>query len=349
MKGFFRPPPSERRRVEAEYCGLMTMGSALAGGIGVFLVFRGETAIAVAFHAMAALLGGRAAVISDGRRLGSHFFQNAVAFCLPFFGGVISFLLAESIKRKKIGRLSEEFAVYLNDAATFRESVSAAEAEVPPSEDLVSLADILASPVSEAEQRIAVENLAGMETPDAIGILRQVAESDTGEGRLFAMTALGQIEERLLGKLLRLEERLRAEEGTAPPETLVETARAYIDFSYFRLVQDTRSNEYLVRAGELLERAAAYAETEDDARILLGRVRLMQYDGEGARACFDAYLAKKPDNQAGFLWRAEANYMLGRCAEVREDCLRAHRLGPIPANIRASTDFWLSGLEGENA
>ncbi len=321
---------------------VMAAVSLAGGGLGISYLFGGDPLFAAVCHLVSAGLGGYAAILSDNRRLGAHWFQPAVAACLPFLGGFAAFFLSEAVKRKKTGRLAEEFAVYLNDAASFRESVPVCDATAPDPGDLVPLADILANPVSESEQRVAVENLASMETPAAMEILRKVIDSDSGEGRFFAMTALGQMEEKLLGKLQELEEDLSSGRESGP-EALVLTARTYLDFSYYELAQDARRYEYLTRAGDLLERALKDADCPDDAWILLGRVRLLQFNGAGALGCFNSFLRRNPDDQAGLLWRAEAWYLLGDFARVREDCARACRLGPIPPNIRNSAEFWLGG------
>lgn len=325
----------------------MALSSLCLGCLGVYLLVQGHAVFGAACHFLAAYLGYRAALLSDSRRLGRHIFQAAVAFCVPFMGGCTSFFLSEAVKRKKTGTLSDEFAVYLNDAASFRESVPVCDCDVPSCDAILPLADVLANPVSQEEQRIAVENLASMETPAAMGILRKVIDSDSGEGRFFAMTALAQMEEKLLARLQRQEEDL-ASGREGGPGMLVAAARTYIDFSYFQLAQDSRRAEYLARAGELLEQAEPSPDAPSDVWILLGRVRLLQFDAVRAREAFDRYLERYPENQAGYLWRAEAWYQLGDYLRVREDCRNARRLGDVPANIRGCVDFWL-GDEGKDA
>jgi tetratricopeptide (TPR) repeat protein len=321
---------------------LMAIGSLACGSLGWIGLLAGDWPAALGLHLAAAALGWRAAVVSDKRRLGEHWFQFFVSGCVPFLGGVIAFILSESVKLGRSGALAEEFAVYLNDSASFRESVPIKEQEVPEPGQLVSLADILASPVSEAEQRIAVEHLAGMETPAAIDILHRVIESNTGDSKFFAMTAIGQLEEKLLSKIQRLEEDIKSGRES-DSRILIDAARSYLDFSYFQLAQESLRQDYLKRAGELLETALARADCEPGALILLGRVRLLEFDPERALACFDSLLEIQPGDPAGLLWRAEAWYLLGDYAKTREDCLSAARTDRIPDNIRGAVDFWLSG------
>lgn len=327
--------------------GILALVSLLAGGAGLYLLLVGggpilmgsEPYLAAACHVLSGFFGFHSAKIADSRRVGGHWFQLAVSFGIPFFGGIVAFYLSETLKNKKTGHLADEFAVYLSDAATFRESVPISDLEAPPAEDVVSLADILAHPVSESEQRIAVENLASMETPMAMEILRKVIESDDGEGRFFAMTALGQVEDKMLTKLQALEEDLDSGRDESPA-ALMGAARTYLDFSYYQLAQDERRSEYLGKAKKLLERALADPDADPEGLILLGRIELLNYNTKDALARFNAYLAKNPASRPGLLWRAEAWFMLGEYARVREDCQKALDLDQTQDNIRETAIFW---------
>ncbi len=320
--------------------------SAAAGCFGLVRLLAGDFPVAAAGHAASAALGGWAAVLSDNRRLGRHVFQAALACSLPFFGGMTACVLSEAVKRKQTGSLADEFAVYLNDAASFRESVPVGDMEAPPQEHLAPLYDILAGNATEAEQRIAVENLVSMETPAAMDILRRVVETNKGEGRFFAMTALGQMEEKLLARLQRQEEAIASgrDAGVRP---LLEAAGTYIDFVYYRIAQDARRFDYLRRAAELLEAALEKEDCPDSVLLTLGRAHLLSYDGDAALARFNDYLALYPGNAVGLIWRAEAWHLLGDFSRVQDDCRAARRQGDIPAGIRSSVLFWLGDGEEE--
>ena len=323
---------------------LLAVCSLAFGCFGLERSLAGENPIALFCHVLAAASGGVAAVHSDSRRLGRHLFHAVLAAGMPFFGGCTAFFLSEAVKRKRTGSLADEFAVYLNDAASFRESVPVTDADIPVTENLAPLYDILIGNSSESEQRIAVENLVSMETPAAMEILRRVAEANTGEGRFFALTALGQLEEKLLGKLQREEEFIASgRDGGVTP--LLETAGTYIDFVYYRIATDLRKGDYLERAAALLETALNKEGCPDSALLQLGKVKLLSYDGLAAIDCFNAWLERHPDEPAGLVWRAEAWYVLGNYVQVRADCRAAARSGDVPAGIRPSVSFWLSGAE----
>ncbi len=320
--------------------------SAIAGCLGLDRLLGGDIPAAALCHAASAVFGGWAASLSDSRRLGRHLFQIALSVSAPFFGGVTAYVLSEAVKRKRTGSLADEFAVYLNDAASFRESVPVADEEIPSIEELAPLYDILVGNAPESEQRIAVENLVSMETPAAMDILRRVVEVNRGEGRFFAMTALGQMEEKLLARLQRQEEFIASgrDESVTP---LIEAAGTYIDFVYYRIAQDARRFECLNRAGELLRLALKKEGCPDSALLTLGRVGLLAYDGAGAMDCFNDYLARHPGDPAGLVWRAEAWHVLGEYAKVRADCAEAKRHGRIPPGILPSVLFWLGDESGD--
>ncbi len=318
---------------------LLSIVSLAIGLSGLALLIEGHIAPAVIAHLAAAVIGRYAAVVSDNRRSGNHWFQTALSFCLPFIGPYAAFALSDAMKHKKTGTLSQEFAVYLNDAATFRESVPIVDSEAPLAEDVVSMTDILKNPLSEAEQRMAVENLSSMETPHAIEALRKVIDSNSGEGRFFAMTALAQLEERLFAKLQSLEESI-ATGRLDGPDVCLETAKTYLDFSYYQLAQDARREEFLSKAMVMLDKTMADKVFDPEAWILAGRIALLRSDGEKALNYFNQYLKLLPNSVKGLLWRAETWFMLGNFEQVRLDCLSILEYGGPPDSFSDTVMFW---------
>lgn len=321
--------------------GALSLCAAIAGSSAMFAQ---DFTAALLAHFLAAMTGGGAGAVADRRRLGTHFFPWIMAFALPLFGGSAAYFLLETMKKPRAGRLLEEYAAYLNDAASYRESVPVPEGSAPA--DPVSLGDVLSNPASDAEQRIAIEYLAEMETQAAFEILRKAVSSAGREAYFFAMTAMTQREDNMLAHLGELEDAIRqSDESGADVELLLKTAAAYIDFIYYQFAAGERRSEYLHRAETLLRCALASHATGaseiNEALILLGRVKLGLNDGEGAATYFSQYIERNPERNLGYLWRAEAWYALGRYARLREDCRAARERGGIPHNMLAILDFWL--------
>ena len=321
--------------------GALSLCAAIAGLIA--MLAQAFTVIILA-HFLAALTGGAAGTIADRRRLGVHFFPWILAFTTPLFGGIAAYFLLETMKRPRTGKLLEEYAVYLNDAASYRESVPVLGHSAPM--EFVSLADVLSNPVSDAEQRVAIEYLAEMETPAALEILRKATLSANQETRFFAMTAMTQIEDKMLIRLGELEESVKQNgESSQDATLLLKTAKAYIDFIYYQLITGERRSEYLHNAETLLQRVLESPLTGtseiNETLILLGRVKLGLNDGKNAVTYFSRYIERNPGKNPGYLWRAEAWYKLGQYAHLREDCKTARQIGCIPKNMSAVLDFWL--------
>lgn len=330
-----------RMRSLGPLLGALSSGAAIAG---LFAMVAQNLAGIIAAHLLAAITGGCAGAIADRRRLGAHFFPWVMAFTMPFFGGSAAYFLLETMKRPRTGRLLEDYAAYLNDAASHRESVPVPAGSSPT--ELVSLGDVLADPASDAEQRIAIEYLAEMETQAAFEILRKAASSADREAYFFAMTAMTQMEDKMLARLGELEDAVSSSgEGRADAELLLKTATAYIDFIYYRFATGGRRSEYLHRAEKLLRNAldgpATGTREINEALVLLGRVKLALNDGESAAKCFSKHIERNPSRSLGYLWRAEAWHALGNYERLREDCRRARELGDIPPNMLAVLDFWL--------
>lgn len=327
--------------------GVLSLCAALAGS---FAIMTQHLPGIIAAHLLAAITGGCAGAVADRRRLGAHFFPWVMALTVPFFGGSAAYFLLETMKKPRSGRLLEEYAAYLNDAASYRESVPVAARSTPA--EPVSLSDVLSNPVSDAEQRIAIEYLAEMETQTAFEILRKAVSSAGREAYFFAMTAMTQMEDKMLAQLGELEDAIRHDgEGRAAEELLLKTATTYIDFIYYRFATGERRAEYLHRAETLLrnalDRPATDPRKRDEALILLGRVKLALNDGESAANCFSRHIERNPSRSLGYLWRAEAWHALGDHARLREDLGSARKRGEIPPNMLSVLDFWLPETTGE--
>lgn len=323
--------------------------SLLAAIVGFIAVLEQDVFRIFTAHGLAAITGGYAGALADKRRLGKQSFPWVMALTVPLVGGVAAWFLLETMKKPKTGTLLEEYAVYLNDAASYRDSVPVLERQMPETAELVSLADVLTSPSSEAEQRIAVEHLADMETQAAIEILRKVMASSNKEGYFFAMTALTQMEDKMLTNLQELEDAIKViGEDRVDVEVLLKTVVAYIDFIYYKFAVGERRTEYLQRVETLLRRvlanAASTATELNDALILLGRVKLQMNDGEAAAKCFNRYIERNPERTLGYLWRAEAWYLLGKYERVRDDCRKVKQMGTVPPNMLEIMDLWLPEL-----
>lgn len=321
--------------------GAISLCAAIAGSNA--MLAQDFTVVLLA-HFLAAITGGGAGAVADRRRLGARFFPWVMAFTVPLFGGSAAYFLLETMKKPRTGKLLEEYAAYLNDAASYRESVPVSEGSAPT--EVVSLGDVLSNPASDAEQRIAIEYLADMETQGACGILRKAVSSAGREAYFFAMTAMTQMEDNMLAQLGELEDAVRQSgESRADAALLLKTAAAYIDFIYYQFAAGERRSEYLHRAEALLLRAldgrSTGAGEVNKALILLGRVKLGLNDGEGAATCFSQYIERNPDRNLGYLWRAEAWYKLGKYALLREDCRAAREIGGISQNMQAVLGFWL--------
>lgn len=336
-----------RMRNLGRLLGALSFCAAIAGS---FAIVAQNLPGIIGTHLLAATTGGCAGAVADRRRLGAHFFPWIMAFLMPLFGGSAAYFLLETMKRPRSGRLLEEYAAYLNDAASYRESVPVPERSAPA--ELVSLGDVLSNPVSDAEQRIAIEYLAEMETQAAFEILRKAVSSAGREAYFFAMTAMTQMEEKMLAQLGELEDAVSSSgEKHADEELLLKTATAYIDFIYYRFATGERRSEYLHRAEALLrialDRPATGPGEINETLILLGRVKLALNDGASAAKCFSRHIERNPACSLGYLWRAEAWHTLGNYARLREDCRAARQRGGIPPNMLAVLDFWLPETPGE--
>lgn len=343
----FLPAFAVRKERLIGYFGMLLGALSLSAAVvGFIAVLEQNFLWVLPAHCVAAITGAYAGSIADKRRLGKQFFPWVMALTVPLFGGVAAYFLLETMKKPKVGTLLEEYAVYLNDAAAYRDSVPVLEREMPETAELVSLADVLTNPSSEAEQRIAVEHLADMETQAAIEILRKVMASSNKEGFFFAMTAMTQMEDKMLTYLQELEASITLiGEEQVEAEILLKTAVTYIDFMYYQFAVGERRAEYLQRVETILQcvlsNAASNANQLNEVLILLGRVKLQVKDGEAAAKCFNRYIERNPERPLGYLWRAEAWYILGKYGRVREDCHKVKQMKAVPPNMLGSMEYWL--------
>lgn len=328
------------------FLGFSSLACALAGCAAALAE---NLPLLVLFHCLAAASGAQAGALADKRRIGRQFFPWIMALTVPLFGGIGAFFLLETMKRSSSHAILEGYTAYLqdiNDAATYRESVPVRAQAMTETSEMVSLADVLANPASEAEQRIAIEHLADMESKSAFEILRRVVATPGTAGYFFAMTAMTQMEDKMLTRLQELEDALRTDGvREANVEMLLKAAQAYIDFIYFQFAVGERRQEYLERAWTLLslvlDDPEASASELGTALLLMGRVNLWQHDAASALRSFSQYIERRPDLPQGYLWRAEAWYLQGDFARVRQDCLTASQLKGLSQKMQELIDLWL--------
>lgn len=322
--------------------------SFCAAIVGSFAILAHNLPVIILGHFLAAIAGGCAGAVADSRRLGIPFFPWIMAFTMPLWGGIMTCLLLEAMKKHRTGTLGEEYAVYLNDAASYKVSVPVPER--PVSAEFVSLKDVLLNSKSDTERRVAIEYLSEMETQAAFEILRNTAVFLDRKTAIFATNVMAQEKDKLLADINELENSVRdTGKDHVNVELLKKTAVAYIDFCYYQFATDENRIQYLHRAETLLRLLVdAPRSTADEALILLGRVKLAQNDGEDAVTCFNRYIERNPCCNLGYLWRAEAWHTLGKYTHLREDCRAARKIGSIPPNMMRVLDFWLPEEPGED-
>lgn len=341
---FFKSPQANMERL-TRICGLFLASLSLCAAVfGANALLKQNFPHVLLAYFAAAFTGSAAGTIADRRRLGKHFFPWIASFAFPLFGGAGAYFLLQYMKKPRSGNLIEEYASYLDEAASFRESVP--DPELPAPTEPISLGDVLAITDSEAEQRIAIEYLAEMETPAALEILRKASSTSGSEAYFFSMTALTQMEDKMLARLDELEEMIRqCGETEADMDLLVKTAASYLDFIYYNFVSGETQKEYLRRAQTLLnhvlDKDSIGISEIDDALLLAGRVQLAMDEGKKAIKYFNRYIERNPRRWNGYLWRAEAWHKLCEYSLLCEDCAKADKIGGIPQTMRGVIDFWL--------
>ena len=309
--------------------------STLLAGKGIVLLLSGRAAAAFALHAAAAILAAWASARCSrvDRR-----FAYFIAFAIPFAGAIFVWLYAIGPSWSSSAQVARRFQERI-DATQWVSPWEIPVYRPPPAPQpflLSPMVEILSSNASDEEKRLAIEGLAKLETPEAIESLRQALMLPSPEIRFYAASVLQRLEERLALRLRALEEG-----GTflAEPGGLLEAARAYYDYAYYRLADETRAMQFLEKALRYAEEAASRG-CDPAAHLMRGRICLTLKRLDEAEGAFSRYIALVPDDVKGRLWRAEARFFLGRYAGVREDCEAAHRMGGIPAKMREVVEMW---------
>lgn len=318
--------------------------SAACGLGGLYSLAAGYSLSAVvALHVVAAYFGWAAACYCDTRRSGKRSFLFLCAFTIPFVGGIASYWLARSVRDGVQGCMAEQFAVYIQDAATYKESIPVSQAKPDKPDDLIPMADLLFLSASDTEQRIAVENLSGMDSAEAIQTLETLVDHQQGEGRFFAMTALSRLQDHLFSRL-RQQEKEHQSGHSDDPESYLKLARAHLDFAYYKQAKDSRLEQCLSRA-DVMASEAFRSGRNPDALIIRGRVELLRGNAGKAVEYFTQYLSMVPADVRAWLWRAEAWFKDKRYQMVLSDCQKAASLGGIPFALEESVSFWLSAVD----
>ncbi|MCA3357097.1 MAG: tetratricopeptide repeat protein [Roseomonas sp.] len=103
----------------------------------------------------------------------------------------------------------------------------------------------------------------------------------------------------------------------------------------------TEKGEIMLRLGrsqealQLVQDALVYDRFSPAAYLLLGRLRLAQYDGRGALEAMNEATRRAPTSADAHMGRAEAFLFTGRTAEAEASLNRALSFGPVPARLEA--------------
>ena len=101
----------------------------------------------------------------------------------------------------------------------------------------------------------------------------------------------------------------------------------------------TEKGEILLRVGrtqealKLVQDALVYDAFSPAAHLLLGRLRLVQYDGRGALEAMTEATRRAPTSMDAHLGLAEALLSIGRTAEAEASLNMALSLGPVPTRL----------------
>ena len=101
----------------------------------------------------------------------------------------------------------------------------------------------------------------------------------------------------------------------------------------------TEKGEIMLRLGrsqealKLVQDALVYDPFSPAAHLLLGRLRLAQYDGRAAVEAMNEAVRRAPTSAEAHLGRAEALLVIGRTAEAEASLNQVLSFGPVPARL----------------
>lgn len=314
--------------------------SSVASVFALGAIFHQQPGYALLLHLVSASAGLMAARCwgSDDRPVGLH--ETVWAFAVPIVGGPLASLhiLGQACTRSE--NVLDEYSHYLDAKerlgvdATARANLPS----VPEPDQLESMADVIFSEASVEDKRLAIETLALMETPRAVGVLRSALSTPSTEVRFYAASVLSSLEERLGNRLAALEQDVTmGRRNDADVE--FELARCYFDYAYYGLAEGSRREHFLRQALEHTRRSLRVA-SHPDAALLEGRALLELNSVAEAERCFVAYIRDHRQDGRGFLWRAEARFRQGKYGGVQHDCKRAMELGLKPPSLAPALELW---------
>lgn len=264
-------------------------------------------------------------------------FAVTLAALVPGLGPAAAWLHILASRRLSRGSVLEDYADYLDATSQVGQAMTERAQAEPIPEQLAPLADVLQSDASDDFKRSAIENLARMETPEAITVLRRTLSHDSVEVRFYAAGALEHLERRLAGRLAALERQLATTGGDSV--LFLNLAQACFDYSYYHVATDQRRHQVLERA-LTFARQAGEAGGDPQTWILAGRSLLELQRFPEAESCFRRYLDIHGEDVKGLLWHAEALFRQGRYQGVRATCTKARHLGQVPRPLEAAVWMW---------
>jgi len=318
---------------------LVGMASLVVEAGAVFLFLEGNFPAAALLHATASMLPGIPAPAMFA-------FYSSLSFFVPVLGPVGVFFLS-LYSRGRRARLSpwhtvEERALPASGAAS---SPVEAGRYLAFYRDIEPAVDILKSEDARMKRK-SIERLASERTPVSIRLLKEATRDTDGSVRLFASTALIQIEQELNEQVQTLREESEKEgSGTA---VLADLALAYYQFCYLGLLDEVSSRYYAELAAAACRKSLEPDPEQYDVWVLLGRILLENRDLAGAQSCFSKAVSIEPEKPKAYGWWAETLFLLGRRAELIRCCRRLAELGTEQDRLKEAISWWAEA-EGEAA
>lgn len=251
-------------------------------------------------------------------RIASVFGVFIFQFFFPLFGSVFTGALMISVffsdKKNIITDFHEEDdKIQQNYKHDVQKSYYDAIQDNMNVEPLVEVMHSMADP---DVKRGAIETLTNICSPEAIALLKECLSDQNVEVRFYASSGLSRVEEKLNAEIVLYKKKV--EHGDRSIETIFNLGRAYFEFVYLRIQDESSLSYYINMAIECFEDVVSRPEATDYHRNLLQRVYTRAGRHEDARKLNENSHDPDAEKKDNLMYLAESYFKEGEMSKCKK-------------------------------
>jgi tetratricopeptide (TPR) repeat protein len=212
--------------------------------------------------------------------------------------------------------------------------------------EVKQLEDIILNSADIGKKTGAINELVGLNNPEAIKVIREALRNLGKEYKIYAASALHKIEKKLENEIMQW--RGLAERETTHAGASLGLGTAYMNYCYLGVLDESSTRRYSKLALKHFLRVLKVQPGNSALYLNLCKVCIHAREYRDALCYAEQFITLHPNDPNGYIWKAEAEYYLGDYEQVKEVCTKLMSL-EHPAYLNDVAGVWATPQELSHA